>query len=130
MRRLTKWVAGLTCVPTAVVGLTALPAAAATNDVVITRNGEWKAYAYLDMTNRQVCVRVYNSGAGASAAVHYETWDNGADASAWDRGGDTARSCSSIPASYTRGETVNVYLRFEGGGGWSDYRYVTGMVLQ
>lgn len=130
MRGLGRAVAALTCVPAAVIGLGALPAAAASNDVVLTRAGEWKAYAYLDMSARKVCVRVYNSGAGAIAGVHYEAWDNGADASAWDTGGDNANSCASIPASYTRGETVNVYLSFEGGGGWSDYRYVTGMVLQ
>ncbi|MEV4707233.1 hypothetical protein [Actinoplanes sp. NPDC049316] len=112
-----------------VLGATAMPAAAATNDVVLTRNGEWKAYAYLDMSARKACVRVYNSGSSAYAGVHYEAWDNGADAQAWDYGGDTAKSCVSIPGSYTRGEKVNVYLSFTGSS-WSDYRYVTGMTLQ
>lgn len=130
MRRLALSVLALTCAPAVMIGPAALPAAAASNDVVISRNGEWKAQAYLDMTKRRVCVRVYNLGAAATASVHYEAWDNGADASAWDRGGNTAGTCASIPKSYKRGEKVNVYLSVESGGGWSDNRYLTGMVLK
>lgn len=85
-----------------VVGVAAAPAQAADNSLLITRNGEWKAFGYVDLDQRRICARVYNAvpDAWAYMNLYQDGYNVG---SPLDRGGDTENACGFVPWSFHSG---------------------------
>jgi hypothetical protein len=96
-------------------------------DAVVVMNGEWKAYAWVDTGSGKLCVRAYNSPAGAqayavvSSARSGEVWGR-----VWDDGGDTANHCTWIANPGARhGLHTRIAVNFSRAGsqwvdGWAD----------
>ncbi|SDI31584.1 hypothetical protein SAMN05192558_107102 [Actinokineospora alba] len=70
--------------------------------------GKWKAYGIHEYWNDQICVRAYNSVAGAKAKIELQVI-GGNTYVKYDEGGDEARSCLPIPDLGGRGVALKIF---------------------
>jgi len=106
-----------------VVGVAAAPAQAADNSLLITRNGEWKAFGHVDLDQRRICVRVYNSVPDAWAYMNLYQDGYGVGAPL-DHGGDTQNQCGWVPWEFHAG-TATLELVFKASNGVPETKRVT-----